>query len=649
VATFNRNRNGLTLGIQPLAYMGSADDYASAQVFWVDRAPTPRDYYGYLIGDLWIDQSTYVADVADPEVWMLVLNENKTALWIKFYGGAGALETLTADTGTNPVPPDATDTIFVKGTAPIVTRGVSANNQLFVETDGTLATTYTTDAGNAAPAAGVLNVLGGAFINTAGAGNTVTINLDTDVISTITTDNGIATPVNNNINFTDGENTNTNAVGDDMWVNLNRVIRWPNTSAAGDEGVIYLDATCDGQECTGGTRFMHNYGTDNTFLGSESGNLTSTGDGCNVFIGTSSGVDVTTAAYTVGVGANCLNSLVDANYTTAVGYNALGNFQGTGSDQNVAIGANALASLQTISNGNVAVGTGSLFSHIGGGVAFGNTAVGNESMYFSQTCHFCVAVGEYSLRNATDSEGTVAVGFRAGNYIQGDDNTAVGMFALGDSTGSSDTFNNTAVGYRSLAFLEDGSSLNCGLGMNSGGRLLTGIQNVFLGYRTGFNYIGAESYNLTIYNSGTSGESNTIRIGTHGAGAAQQNRCFVAGIRGITTGVADAIPVLIDSSHQLGTVSSSIRYKENVENIESEESERIYDLRPVTFNYKSDETKSKQYGLIAEEVEWVLKRLVVYDPESREPQTVKYMDLIPLLLNEVINLNKRIKALEEKS
>jgi hypothetical protein len=39
---------------------------------------------------------------------------------------------------------------------------------------------------------------------------------------------------------------------------------------------------------------------------------------------------------------------------------------------------------------------------------------------------------------------------------------------------------------------------------------------------------------------------------------------LIAGICGVTTVNVDAIPVLIDSAGQLGTVSSSIKYKENV-------------------------------------------------------------------------------------
>ena len=60
--------------------------------------------------------------------------------------------------------------------------------------------------------------------------------------------------------------------------------------------------------------------------------------------------------------------------------------------------------------------------------------------------------------------------------------------------------------------------------------------------------------------NGVASESYTIRIGN----PALQSRAFLAGVRGVSTGVADAIPVVIDSAGQLGTVSSSARFKEDI-------------------------------------------------------------------------------------
>ena len=183
--------------------------------------------------------------------------------------------------------------------------------------------------------------------------------------------------------------------------------------------------------------------------------------------------------------------------------------------------------------------------------------------------------------------------------------------------------------------------------------LTTGSHNVGIGGdktpgtgdAVGKNYTSSESSNITISNAGVTGDNNIIRFGTHGSGNRQQNKCFIAGIRGITTGTADAIAVLIASDHQLGTVSSSIRFKQNVKDM-ANESSAVLDLRPVTFEYKSH-PGIKQYGLIAEEVEKHLPRLVVHG-EDGLPETIKYQELPSIMLSEMIKMNKRILALESK-
>jgi hypothetical protein len=87
---------------------------------------------------------------------------------------------------------------------------------------------------------------------------------------------------------------------------------------------------------------------------------------------------------------------------------------------------------------------------------------------------------------------------------------------------------------------------------------------------------------------------------------------------------------------QLGVVSSSRRYKEDIQPM-GEASERLLKLRPVTFRYKNADVagaKPLQYGLIAEEVAEVFPELVVYNKEG-QPETVQYQALAPILINEV--------------
>jgi hypothetical protein len=112
-------------------------------------------------------------------------------------------------------------------------------------------------------------------------------------------------------------------------------------------------------------------------------------------------------------------------------------------------------------------------------------------------------------------------------------------------------------------------------------------------------------------------------------------RTFVAGVNGVTTGMAGAA-VMIDANGQLGTVSSSRRYKQDIQPMAAA-SERLMRLRPVKFRYKEPNAAGErpiQYGLIAEEVAEVLPELVVRN-KAGQPETVAYHVLPALMLNEL--------------
>jgi len=55
---------------------------------------------------------------------------------------------------------------------------------------------------------------------------------------------------------------------------------------------------------------------------------------------------------------------------------------------------------------------------------------------------------------------------------------------------------------------------------------------------------------------------------------------------------------------------------------------------PVTFVYKGDAAGATHYGLVAEEVQVVYPELVTRTATG-EVQAVKYLELIPMLLNEL--------------
>jgi hypothetical protein len=137
-------------------------------------------------------------------------------------------------------------------------------------------------------------------------------------------------------------------------------------------------------------------------------------------------------------------------------------------------------------------------------------------------------------------------------------------------------------------------------------------------------------------------------VGTQGTNPINQTSFFAGGIRGVTTGNNDAIPVVIDSNGQLGTVSSSRRFKEDIHDMDTVSSGLMH-LRPVTYRYQmpfADGSKPIQYGLIAEEVADVYPDLVAHSADG-QIETVKYQVLDSMLLNELQKQHKQVQEQAE--
>lgn len=288
----------------------------------------------------------------------------------------------------------------------------------------------------------------------------------------------------------------------------------------------------------------------------------------------------------------------------------------------------------------VSIGTGGT-----GAVNIGNTT-GNTAVTGALSTTTTLTAGTNLLLPTTSSTaGQIQInsvrffhGFGTNNVFVG---PTAGNFTL--TTGSAQ--DTTGIGQNVLSAVTTGTA-NTALGSSSLQQVAGGDGNTGLGYASGTNYTTTDSHNIAINAQGTTGDSHVMRIGRGtGTGFHQLNKAFISGIRGITTVNADAVAVLIDSAGQLGTVSSSIRFKENVFDM-SDDSSPVMNLRPVTFNYKTQPDK-KQYGLIAEEVLPIMPDLVVYNQEG-EVESVKYQDLPALLLNELQKACERIKRLEDR-
>ena len=265
-----------------------------------------------------------------------------------------------------------------------------------------------------------------------------------------------------------------------------------------------------------------------------------------------------------------------------------------------------LSNLSPRATDDTAIGWRALFSTTTGN---DNTAIGSAALNANTTGHRNTATGSGSLIFNTTGRDNAAIGFNALNFnVSGSQNNAIGAEALQRNEIGS---RNTAIGFNSL---ENNT---------------TGSFNVALGAGAG---------------SGVTTAEDVICIGRSVAGANVNGTCFIGNIRGVTTQNANALPVVIDGSGQLGTVASSERFKKDIA-IMGQASEGILSLRPVTFHYKADTTDTPQFGLIAEEVAKVNPALVLSDKEGK-PYTVRCDAVNAMLLNEFLKEHRKVEEQE---
>jgi hypothetical protein len=215
-----------------------------------------------------------------------------------------------------------------------------------------------------------------------------------------------------------------------------------------------------------------------------------------------------------------------------------------------------------------------------------NTATGASALLFNTTGRYNTATGVGTLYSNT-----------TGGY-----NTASGYTALyANTTGT----NNVAVGASALF-------------------TINGSNNIALGYKAGINTTAGNN-NIYIGHPGVNGNENRVmRIGQ------TRTKTFIAGVAGVPASGAN---VVVRSNGQLGVVASSARYKQDIKPLDdTPDAERLHKQRPVSYRYKA-EPQATHYGLIAEEVDRVMPELVVRDGEN-QPQSVQYIELIPLLLQQ---------------
>lgn len=451
---------------------------------------------------------------------------------------AGALFAGLIADDTNTAAPDA------------VTRKVDVSGDAtFITTTSTVANTLDINFGGGTTGQIPISITGSApHWQRLTAGSNVTIDDTTTpgaiVISaagsggsgagTFPTDSGTATQYLGVLNVYGGTNASTSATtivnpNDTITIDLNPVLYLVNTNAGGTQGVIYL----------GGNRYIHNYGTDNTWYGTNSGNtsLTTGSSVSNTGVGAKTLQSLTTGARNTALGDSALKSTTTGADNVGIGYKALTNANNLGavnSKQNVAIGSSAMENALYTTDGSIAVG----YEAFKAGIGDYNVAIGYQSLLRGNGASDSIVIGKYAMgkygaANAPSGAGNVSIGTRSMSAAT----TAYGNVVVGD-----EAMEYATTGYRNVIIGQNA--------MNAG---TTGFENVIIGYNAG-STLTTGGQNIYIGNgvvAGGSSEGDTIRIG-----GSTHSTAYISGIYGKSLGSSYSA-VYIDSTGKLGTGSAT--------------------------------------------------------------------------------------------
>lgn len=321
-----------------------------------------------------------------------------------------------------------------------------------------------------------------------------------------------------------------------------------------------------------------NNGYANVFLGHYAGGNNSGGYG-NTFLGENSGENNYGGYDNVFIGSLAGSLNVNGNNNTTIGNGSGRNIKGSG---NICLGYwSGPSASSTLSN--------RLYIDNWEGDESTSYIYGNMSRTTSKMFRFNTKVGIYKTP-------TVELDVNGAAYISG-------TFTIGSQLRLNDKY----------LYLRPGTDVNHGL------YWLSTIDGPYL-----FGWSG-----------GALGHQGAIDIRWDNSGAVT-----MPGVYSKTVG-STYRDLYIDNTGRLGYVSSSKKYKTNIQSLQAVD--WVYKLRPVSYNYKDD--SENQYGLIAEEVDLINKFIVSYD-EKGDPETITYSKLIIPLLKALQLQNEKIESLK---
>jgi hypothetical protein len=284
-----------------------------------------------------------------------------------------------------------------------------------------------------------------------------------------------------------------------------------------------------------------------------------------------------------------------------------------------------------------------------------NVAMGNAAVCANTTGSNNTGIGRNALRCNTTADNNTAVGFDSlCCNTTGTLNVAVGTFALCRNTASS----NTAVGHGALSINSTGT-LNVGLGNSSLGSITTGSNTTAVGFASGYEITTGSNNLLLGKNAGRStSPSGSITTGSNNVVLGDNNitDLYCADTTISSSDQRDKADIT-DFTHGLDFVTklNPKTYKWDKRSwYITDDNQSILDVTPDG-TYKKDRVN---IGFMAQDV-LALENEIGYGNSKKdmlfvsinEDETaygLKYERLVPVLVNAIKELTKRIEELENK-
>ena len=417
------------------------------------------------------------------------------------------------------------------------------------------------------------------------------------------------------------------------------------------------------------------------------------GSGTGINVSGGQAVAFGSGATASGFGSTALGVGVTASEFASV---ALGSGSAASGNTSVAFGdtstasgfaSTAFGSNSTASGGQSIAGGSGASAEAFAAVAFGSntTASGEQSAAFGSGAsaeNFAdTAFGTDTTANSGGGGGATAMGSQTtasafASTAFGSSATASGSFSTAFGAGTQATSSGaTAFGQGSIAGGESSTAFGNGTQASAVGATAFGSNTKASGqfsrasgiFTTASGDI-SNAFGQGIEAAGTYAFAVALDGGQTGVSFGTSTAAFMGGDVGVGTATpqrtlhvltsADEAPVRfedsngyceIDPTSATWNCTSDERLKKNISSLDNEDIlNRLSQLRPVNFVWRSDSSEAEQTGLIAQEVEDVFPSLVKTDEKSGY-KSVSYGGFIPRILSGLQGLSDRVSSLFDGS